>query len=96
MTVLIWPLGNIAIKLTHKKAPHLGGSGGPRWCSECRRVEVRTQGFQKYKTLGVCFGRLQRYGFGGLWGALGGLDNKVMVLVVIYLSCPTNFIFELF
>ena len=31
-------------------------------------------------------------GFGGPWGALGGLDNKVMVQGVIYLSSTTNFI----
>ena len=52
----------MAIRLTHKEAPHLGGHGGPRWRSECRRVEVWTQGFQKYITLGVCDGYFQRYG----------------------------------
>ena len=45
---------NITIKLTHKEAPHLGGRGGSRWWSECRRVAVWTQGFQKYITLRVC------------------------------------------
>ena len=30
--------------------------------------------------------------FGGPWGALGGWDDKVMVQVVIYMSCTTNFI----
>ena len=48
------PSGPPAIKLTHKEAPHLGGPGGTRWSSECMRLEVRTQGFQKYITLGVC------------------------------------------
>ena len=32
------------------------------------------------------------WGFGGPWGALGGRDDKVMVQVVIYMSCTTNFI----
>ena len=32
------------------------------------------------------------WGFGGPWGALGGLENKVMVQGVIYLSSTTNFI----
>ena len=31
-------------------------------------------------------------GVWGPWGALGGLDNKVMVQGVIYLSSTTNFI----
>ncbi len=36
-----------------------------------------------------------RYTVLGVWGslgALGGLDNKVMVQGVIYLSCTSNFI----
>ena len=32
------------------------------------------------------------WGFGGPWGAMGGRDDKVMVQVVIYMSCTTIFI----
>ena len=32
------------------------------------------------------------WGTGGPWRALGGRDDKVMVQVVIYMSCTTNFI----
>ena len=32
------------------------------------------------------------WGFGGPWGAMGALDNKVMVQGAIYLSCTTKFI----
>ncbi len=71
----------------------MGGSGGPR-CSECRSVEVWTQGFQKYITLGLWWivPEIWFWGFGGPWGALGGRDDKVMVQVVIYMSCTTKFI----
>merc|ERR1712002_105417 len=47
-----------------------------------------------YNTLGLCWivSEIQFLRFGGPWGALGGLDDKVVVLVVIYMSSKTNFI----
>ena len=47
-----------------------------------------------YNTWGLWWivSEIQFWRFGGPWGALGGLDDKVMVLVVIYMSCTTNFI----
>ncbi len=47
-----------------------------------------------YNTWGLCWivSEIQFWRFGGPWGALEGLDDKVMVLVVIYMSCTTNFI----
>ncbi len=42
--------------------------------------------------MGWIVSEIQFWVFGGPWGALGGLYNKVMVQGVIYLSCTTNFI----
>ena len=53
--------------------------------SECRRVEVWTQGFQKYTTLGVCGGYFQRYGpipFTHLQGNLLAVNYLVQALAL--------------
>ena len=51
-----------------------------------------TQGFQKYITLGSVVDSSRGMVLGVPECALGGRDDKVMVQVVIYMSCTTNFI----